>query len=296
MTNTTDDLRQKIISTSVSKSGSRLARLIRDPYRSLKPVLMRKMGWQENCDVQTVWGGTFSGVLPEAVSTVIWRNGFFDKYVSLTLLKFLRPGGQFIDIGAHFGYFSLFASSLVGPKGKVLSVEAMPSTFALLHNNMNVNAAYKNYFLHKGAAFDTQCQLEFNDYGLVASSLNSAFGNRGDKSLFDGKDKKLLVDAKPIDLITPGVGMKKIDLVKIDAESSEKFVLRGMEKTIEKYRPVIITEVGDFGVEDGFASSEQIDILKSMNYVPHKWGEDNQLHQFVVDGPVAYANLVFIPA
>jgi len=256
---------------------------------------MRKMGWQEPVDIDTVWGGKFSGMLPEAVTTVIWRFGFFDLFVSLTLLKYLKPGSQFLDIGAHFGYFSLFASHLVGEEGKVLSIEAMPSTFSFLKSNIEKNSSFDNVDLHQGAAFNEKTELEFTDYGLVASSLNSAFGSRVDNSLSRGKGPPVTVQAEPIDEIAARHGMNNISLVKIDAESSEKFVIMGMTETLKQQRPVLITEVGDIGVEGGIMSSDQIDLLKPLGYTPHKWTDDFRLLPFEADGPLEYANLVFIP-
>ena len=62
----------------------------------------------------TFWGGRHSGVLPEATSTLVYRWGFFDPPVARTLLTTLDQGMVFVDVGAHFGFFSLLASELVG--------------------------------------------------------------------------------------------------------------------------------------------------------------------------------------
>lgn len=265
------------------------------PIGVLRPMVMRKLGQRKTVDIPLVWGGVFSGLLPEAVSSVLWRFGFFETYVSLTLLKFLKPGSTFVDVGAHFGYFSLFASKIVGENGQVLSVEAMPSTYEFLSENIRKNAAHPNVNLHQGAAFDKETELEFHDFGLVASSLNSAFGSRGSQSLHDGKDNKVSVKARTLDAIASDKKITKIDLVKIDAESSETFVLKGMAEIIKRDRPIIVTEVGDIGIENGTPSADQIRILKEFNYTPYKWHDVNTLKPFVPEGPIAYANLIFIP-
>ena len=48
----------------------------------------------------------------------------------------LRPGDTFWDIGANIGWFSLFASKIVGSGGKVFSFEPSPDVFSLLSANI----------------------------------------------------------------------------------------------------------------------------------------------------------------
>ena len=256
---------------------------------------MRRLDIERAIDVDTIWGGRFSGVLPEAVSSTIWRFGFFDVGVSLTLLKSLGPGSGFVDVGAHFGYFSLFASSIVGKEGLVLAVEAMPSTHKQLAENVRINASYPNIKTHQGAAFDKETELEFNDFGLVASSLNSAFGSRGNDPTLSNQSKKVFVKAKPLDTIVSANQMERIDLVKIDAESSEKFVIMGMDKIIRSHRPVITTEVGDVDGAGDISSSEIISMLEDKEYTAYRWTNELKPEPYIAKGPVQYDNLVFVP-
>ena len=64
--------------------------------------------------VKTFWDGEIEVILPEMVSISIWRNGFVESDVTIYLLKYLNNGETFVDIGAHFGFYSLLASSIVG--------------------------------------------------------------------------------------------------------------------------------------------------------------------------------------
>ena len=287
----TVSLEDELLAAQLRSRGGRLQRIARSPIKMIWPVLMRRLGLSRNVTARTFWGGKFSGVLPEYVSTVIWRNGFFDYSVSMTLLRYLQPGSTFVDIGAHFGFFSLLASHLVGPTGKVISIEAMPQSFALLRKNLEANCRHANAMLHQGAAFDRETELQFIDFGLVASSLNSAFGSR--TSSVVAKPKEVTVQARPTDDILRDFGASQVDLVKIDAESSEKFVLAGMTGTIERDHPVIVMEVGDIGVENGTPSAELIAFLSERGYAAFSW-HDKDLRPFVNDGPVAYDNLVFV--
>jgi len=273
--------------------GTRAKRLAVQPYKSLFPLYLRRTNKLRNITTNTFWGGQFSGVLPEAVSTQIWRSGYFSPEVCRSLIAFLKPGMQFVDIGAHFGYFSLLAAHLVGDSGKVLSVEAMPSTFQHLQNNIHKHANSGNVILHQGAAFNEVRDLSFKDYGIVASSLNTAFSNRGNSKLIQ-EPKNVTVKAQKADTILSDNNIQKPELIKIDAESSEKFVLEGLSETLQRYKPKIVLEIGD-DETDGVAESAIInDFLEGFGYRAHEWKGANLL-PFKFTGKITYTNLVYLP-
>ena len=287
-------MRRRIIEAGQVSKGGRISRLIRNPIATLTPYVMRSIGVRRNVTVTTAWGGKFSGLLPEAVSSEIWRSGGFELPVSLALLQFLKPGGIYVDVGAHFGYFSLLASRLVGANGRVISVEAMPSTFSYLTNNIERNATDKNVTAFQNAGYSENIDLEFRDFGVVASSLNSAFQARDSYGIIKTEGKVVVVKARKVDDIVEEVGLQKIDLVKIDAESSEKFVLIGMSNILKKHRPAVVMEVGDSDPNKN-SVKELVELLATHNYRPFSWDHNYQLQPFELIGHVPYANLVFCP-
>jgi len=64
-----------------------------------------------------------------------WNN--IEKIAHLT--SGLAPGGTFVDIGANFGLFSLFAAREVGPSGRILAIEASPEMAARARFNATAN-------------------------------------------------------------------------------------------------------------------------------------------------------------
>jgi FkbM family methyltransferase len=289
-----NEIRNAYIKSAKISEGSRFSRIFRHPFKTLLPPSMRKLGIQRRLNIRTVWGGNFTGVLPEAVTSEIWRSGSFELPVGLSILKFLPDGGTMADVGAHFGYFSLFASHLVGPKGKVISVEPMPSTFHSLKRNVENNSAHTNITLFQGAAFSERKELEFRDFGLVASSLNSAFNARDTQHIVKGEGEAVTVQAHTVDDIFSAQSVGAVDVIKIDAESSEIHVLRGMTETLARMRPVIIMEVGD-AAPDGTATEQLLSFLRDLKYQAYNWTETCELARFVKTGHVSYANLTFVP-
>ncbi len=51
----------------------------------------------------------------------------------------IRPGDVVYDLGANVGFYSLLASFLVGPKGRVYSFEPLPSNLEFLRNHLALN-------------------------------------------------------------------------------------------------------------------------------------------------------------
>src|SRR5690349_13906507 len=63
-----------------------------------------------------------------------WQSVYFrhEPYMARAMRQFLRKGSVFWDIGANEGWFSLFASSLIGARGAVEAFEPSPDVFGAL--------------------------------------------------------------------------------------------------------------------------------------------------------------------
>lgn len=146
------------------------------------------------------------------------------------IYKTLEKGDVFVDVGANVGYYTLLASSLLGPRGVVISVEPVPETFKVLLRNIKLNGV-NNVVAVPKAAWNNFAKLKIciprKWYGLA--------------SVFRGKslqrDEVTIVDAIPLDSV---LGMySEIKLVKIDVEGAEYQVLKGTRKALKKTRYVI---------------------------------------------------------
>ena len=240
-------------------------------------------------DARTFWGENLQVILPEVVSSSIWRNGYFEESVCLYMLSVLREGMTFVDVGAHFGFFTLFGAHLVGKDGKVLSFEPVPYTYHQLVKNA---AGHPNIDTLNCAAFSEEKDITFHDYGLERSAFNSSFGIRADE--MDIQSKELVVKARKIDNVIKERGYERLDLVKIDAESSEIHVLKGMVDTLKTYRPSIIVEVGDFGISGVPKSEEIISWLEKREFYPYE-AHGMELVRHLKKDDYAYGNILFLP-
>jgi FkbM family methyltransferase len=231
-------------------------------------------------------------ILPEPVSTVIWRYGYFEADVCLYMLNVLKPGMTFIDIGAHFGFFTLLGSYLVGEEGRVLSLEPMPETYYQLKRNTTAVSNNLNIKIYNYAAYSENKKIRFYDYGLLGSAYNSVFKAREIEGISNSRHE-IMVEARKVDDILSNEKIKEIDLIKIDAESSEMHVLRGVEKTLRKYRPKIIMEVGDLLIEGVPESKEIISWLQDLQYSPYDV-RNGEIVPHITGNHYKHGNLLFI--
>jgi FkbM family methyltransferase len=281
-------------SVALSK-GSPLQKLIKVPQRIFfsKALEFICLLFKRSCKIQvkTFWKDKMVVIIPEAVSLSVCQYGYTEEGLTDIVLNKLKPGMIFFDIGAHFGYFSLLASLVVGNGGQVHSFEPTLTSFNILKENIS---GKKNVFLNNCAVFSEKKTIFFNDYGLRYAAFNSLFTPRLPQNELPGiKNKTYAVECIPIDSYVEANGVLP-DFVKIDAESAEYQILQGMEKTIKKCSPMITVEVGDL-TQGVTLSRNIIEFLVSKDYQPYEYKEGRIELHVVKDGLYKYDNLLFLP-
>lgn len=161
----------------------------------------------------------------------------------------ITPGSCVLDIGAHKGAAADTFAALAQSSGEVHAFEPHPVLFFELSMLCSVAEQKKiaKMFPYCKAMSDSvghvifsvsrfMDQVEFN----CASSIEQNLANEGRL----GEDFiRILVETDTIDtfcrnrFVAPTV-------IKIDTEGADYRVIRGAQKTIERYRPAIITEFG----------------------------------------------------
>jgi FkbM family methyltransferase len=77
----------------------------------------------------------------DTVSNRIRTNKVWEPESTQVVKENLLEGETFIDVGAHIGYYSMLASKIVGPKGRVIAFEPSPRNFSYLVANITLNRA-----------------------------------------------------------------------------------------------------------------------------------------------------------
>jgi len=204
----------------------------------------------------------------------------------------LKPGMTFLDIGAHFGYFSLLGATLVGNEGKIFAFEPTPGTFKILMKNVVDKA---NLTALNRAVYSKASEIEIQDFGLTFSAFNSIYSGKmsaAEKNQVAGQSVQ--VTAITIDdfiaenKITP-------DVIKIDAEGAELEILKGMTGLLETGKTIITLEVGDIPDVEGMPTSKAvIEFLLAKGYRCFDYQQGEFQEQPIRDR-YEYNNLIFFP-
>ena len=153
------------------------------------------------------------------------------------IIRSMGSGGVFVDIGANFGYFSLVASARA-PTDRVLAIEANPACASKLAEHAARNSC-TNIEIFEVACWDEDGTLDL----FVAGIHNPGKTSLSSSNAYSADLVRVL--ACPLDSIVERSGVDRVDLVKLDVEGAELHVLKGMQRTIDRYRPRVIVEVED---------------------------------------------------
>lgn len=230
------------------------------PLDAARLASCKWLGRTEEVVAPLFFGPEMTVVLPEIVSIELYRHGMFEPALTEMVARLLRPGDLFYDVGAHLGYYSILASEIVGPAGAVVSFEPTPRTRALLTRNL---AGYAQAQVRPEAAWFEPAELAFNDYGWRMSAYNSFSNGRLAETA-----QPLKVRARPLDAVIADAG-RAPDLIKIDAEAAELYVLQGLAETMREAAPYITVETGDF-TAGAPTTREVIEYAAELGYRPYE--------------------------
>jgi len=164
-------------------------------------------------------------VNPASVEGSAMVRGAYEPAMTSVLRQYLRVGGSFLDLGANLGYFAVLASRLVGPLGTVVAVEPQGRLQQLLLENVQANDCWNVRLVRAlvGAQSGTS-RLH------LASSLNT-----GASSMFRSVrywQPTEVVTCLTLEALLDRVGLRAVDLVKIDIEGAEFDVLMAAERVL----------------------------------------------------------------
>jgi FkbM family methyltransferase len=163
-------------------------------------------------------------------------TGHWDANELKVLNKIVRPGFKVIEVGGNFGCYTLTMAGLVGTTGKVHSFEANPRVSKYLEESVKLNNLQNIITIHHKAASNKH----YN--GMMVYGL----ANIGGGYILDNTEAAKKVcennDCVPIEAVTLDSMFEneKIDLLKIDAEGAEPWIIEGAEKMLKNNPNIIL--------------------------------------------------------
>lgn len=179
------------------------------------------------------------------------ESGAFDPVeveVALQLLdlrrRFHGDGAVAIDCGANIGVHTIeWATSMTG-WGSVIAIEAQERLYYALAGNIAINNCFNAIAMHAAVSSETGImRMPVPDY-LTASSFGSlelkpSANNEFIGQFIDYSDEKTVPVQK---IALDGLGLPRVDLIKLDIEGMEHEALEGARETIMRCRPVLLIE------------------------------------------------------
>jgi FkbM family methyltransferase len=161
----------------------------------------------------------------------------------------LRPGHVCFDIGANVGYYTILASRLVGPRGRVFAFEPLVRNVAYLYRHVYLNRA-DNVTIVPAACSDALRLASFLPGDNVA--VGHLVGEE------NGSGVPVVTVA--VDQIVELTGVVP-NVLKIDVEGAELSVLRGASDTLAAARPIVFLSTHSAGLR-----GECLDLLQNHGY------------------------------
>ena len=149
-------------------------------------------------------------------------------------ISFCTAGMKFLDVGAHWGFFSLAAARFGGSEVRGLAIEASPAAAGVCRRNLALNGLGKVVTVITAAA------------GAQAGELEMLTTGAGGADYFVVPD-----ESRPDTIRVPQITMDATcrqyafepTHIKIDVEGWEGEVLDGAEELIRKCKPTIFLEL-----------------------------------------------------
>lgn len=228
-------------------SFTRLGRLLHHPSKYISAIYFLKCVYPKRQQERVTTTELFYGrkmriALPASTDIYLTGGKSHDSEIRLArfLIRQLNPGDHFLDIGAHYGYFSLLAAELTGNTGRVVSFEPAQKSFTLLQEN---TAALSNTSVFRKAVSNAPGILHFYEFPNLQSEYNSLDVTQFEQEEWFKKTPPVKVDipATTIDEITGGNDFNPL-IIKIDVEGAEHSVIQGGLQFINKQTPFVVLE------------------------------------------------------
>jgi FkbM family methyltransferase len=162
----------------------------------------------------------------------------------------------FVDVGAHYGFYTVYMSKLKGPESRVLSFEPNGEYFRVLSRNVKLNNA-DNVTLHQLALSDRKGHV------VLETSKRFQVGHQHGRRKIRHIEDRVLgspyhSEATPFDEL--GIDVSPF-IIKVDVHGSEGNVIAGMKKTLQTGTGHLYCELHT-EMCDGYTARDVIEMLE----------------------------------
>ncbi len=186
-------------------------------------------------------------------------TGEFEQKETDMVGLLIKENDTCIDVGANFGYYSVYMCQHVGSEGYVHAFEPLNHTWKILQDNIKLNEL--NNIKYNELALDETIgdkEIFLPDIGISGSfKLHN----------YDKTYKKFIINTTTLDSYVVENKIEKIDFIKADIEGAEFAMIKGAKQVLEKFKPTLFLEIQEHStVLFGYKPIDIMDYLLKMGY------------------------------
>ena len=241
-------------------------------WDTIRPVYDRLVSFAGKKGLERVVNGTDAILvmpkfrcLTEQYEPDVWSN----------LMKDMRPGDTFVDVGVFIGLYTIAAAKRVGAAGQVVGFEPDPNNYLTAREHVRLNRLEERIELIQAAVGACDEIVSFRAGGEMAHVASE----RGNGTCE--------VECVTLDSIFTG---KRVDVLKIDVEGFEERVLQGARNIltdVERFPRAIYIEAHPYAwPEIGTTSDSLVGLLDNCGY------EARTIEGQAIESIAAYGEIV----
>ena len=172
-----------------------------------------------------------------------------EPHVAAVLRERLRCGDVALMVGANIGNFTMLGASRVGSSGRVIAIEPIARNRQLIVRAARANG-YNQITVIAGAASDRAGMIDMRTHPDTSNSATLAAAGA---CLRDERGQSISVPTLVLDECL--ADLERLDLVKIDIAGMEPLAVRGLERSLSRFRPVVLSEFHPWAIERASATA-----------------------------------------
>lgn len=231
----------------------------------------------------------YGGAKPERRAFRVWRDrygnrlwlhphyfidyqviafGAYDAPLHRLLKQVVKPGMVCLDVGANIGCVTTHLGRLVAPSGMVFGFEPVPHLFQRLSGNVAASGCAPNTSLHD-LALSRECGA------TTIRVADQDCDNQGMGSLrnTDHPELKATLHIRTVtlDQFVRDRRLKRLDLIKMDVQGAEPWVIEGSVETLRRFHPRLLLEVSPYDLHSfGKTPADLLGTLEALGYEFHR--------------------------
>ncbi|MFA6086649.1 FkbM family methyltransferase [Mucilaginibacter sp.] len=213
--------------------------------------------------------------------------GTYEPEESAMLYRIIEENYTVFDIGGNLGWYTNHIAPLL-TEGEIYAFEPIPETFEKLVKNVQLNG-FDNITLENFAFSDKQDKIKFF-YSPAMPGASSSQNITGGNNM-----QELECITNTVDNYVADNKISKLDFIKCDVEGAEFMVFKGAKNTIQKYHPIVFSEMlRKWSAKFNYHPNDIINFFRELGYECYTANQKGLVAFDIVDENTIETNFFFL--